>query len=77
VKKETLIVDLSLGIPNFAVLSIIVKFIHVKVHHNMQMMIAYSSLYSSFIVERVGERIGLSCLFALLLVAFLSTGYER
>jgi len=41
------------------------------------MMIAYSSLYSSFIVERVGERIGLSCLFALLLLALLSTGYER
>ncbi|XP_062159480.1 uncharacterized protein LOC133866844 isoform X2 [Alnus glutinosa] len=43
----------------------------------LPMMIAYSSLYSSFIVERVGERIGLSCLFALLLLALLSTGYER
>ncbi|KAH7523817.1 hypothetical protein FEM48_Zijuj06G0052200 [Ziziphus jujuba var. spinosa] len=41
------------------------------------MMVAYSSLFSSFIVERVGEKIGLSCLFALLFGAFLSTAYER
>ncbi|XP_075672393.1 uncharacterized protein LOC142641920 isoform X1 [Castanea sativa] len=40
-----------------------------------QMMIAYSSLFSSFMVERMGEKIGLSSLFALLLFAFLSTAY--
>ncbi|XP_075672394.1 uncharacterized protein LOC142641920 isoform X2 [Castanea sativa] len=39
------------------------------------MMIAYSSLFSSFMVERMGEKIGLSSLFALLLFAFLSTAY--
>ncbi|KAL6208020.1 hypothetical protein ACLB2K_018972 [Fragaria x ananassa] len=43
----------------------------------LPMMIALSSLFSSFLVERVGERIGLSCLFALLFIAFLSTAYER
>ncbi|KAI5354218.1 hypothetical protein L3X38_007113 [Prunus dulcis] len=43
----------------------------------LPMMIAYSSLFSSFIVERVGERIGLSSLFALLFIAFLSTAYDR
>ena len=48
---------------------------HVIVHHYVQMMIAYSSLFSSFIVERMGEKIGLSSLFALLLFAFLSTAY--
>lgn len=49
----------------------------VEVDSELQMMIAYSSLFSSFIVERVGERIGLSCLFALLFIAFLSTAYDR
>ncbi|KAK7831216.1 hypothetical protein CFP56_027569 [Quercus suber] len=39
------------------------------------MMIAYSSLFSSFIVERMGEKIGLSSLFALISFAFLSTAY--
>nr|XP_011458907.1 PREDICTED: uncharacterized protein LOC101307374 isoform X1 [Fragaria vesca subsp. vesca] len=43
----------------------------------LPMMITLSSLFSSFLVERVGERIGLSCLFALLFIAFLSTAYER
>lgn len=41
------------------------------------MMVAYSSLFSSFIVERVGEKFGLSCLFALLFGSFLCTAYER
>lgn len=49
----------------------------VEVDSELQMMIAYSSLFSSFIVERVGERIGLSSLFALLFIAFLSTAYDR
>ncbi|PRQ37263.1 hypothetical protein RchiOBHm_Chr4g0400641 [Rosa chinensis] len=48
----------------------------IKVNSGLQMMVAFSSLFSSFIVERVGERIGLSCLFALLFIALLSTAYE-
>ncbi|XP_044463531.1 uncharacterized protein LOC123194406 [Mangifera indica] len=44
---------------------------------NLPIMIAYSSLVSSFLVERVGEKIGLSCLIALLSVAFLSMSYAR
>ncbi|KAF3447533.1 hypothetical protein FNV43_RR12719 [Rhamnella rubrinervis] len=43
----------------------------------LPMMVAYSSLFSSFLVERVGKKIGLSCLFALLFAALLSTAYER
>ncbi|WRX32660.1 hypothetical protein QQP08_025147 [Theobroma cacao] len=43
----------------------------------LPMMIAYSSLFSSFILERLGERIGLSCLFSLLVLAVLSTSYAR
>ncbi|CAN6721916.1 unnamed protein product [Malus baccata var. baccata] len=42
------------------------------VNSELQMMIAYSSLFSSFIVERLGGRIGLSCLFALLFCCALS-----
>ncbi|XP_021606482.1 uncharacterized protein LOC110610732 isoform X2 [Manihot esculenta] len=41
------------------------------------MMVAYSSLFSSFIVERVGRRVGLSCLFGMLVVVSLSTAYAR
>ncbi|KAH7572453.1 hypothetical protein JRO89_XS04G0258700 [Xanthoceras sorbifolium] len=40
-------------------------------------MIAFSSLFSCFLVERVGMRIGLSCLIALVSVAFLSMNYAR
>ncbi|XP_015573067.1 uncharacterized protein LOC8259580 isoform X2 [Ricinus communis] len=43
----------------------------------LPMMIAYSSLFSSFVVERVGKRVGLSCLFGLLVVILLSTAYAR
>ncbi|OMO66943.1 hypothetical protein CCACVL1_20907, partial [Corchorus capsularis] len=43
----------------------------------LPMMIAYSSLCSSFVLERLGERIGLSCLFSLLVLAVLSTCYAR
>ncbi|KAK6273870.1 hypothetical protein POUND7_010953 [Theobroma cacao] len=43
----------------------------------LPMMIAYSSLFSSFILERLGERIGLSILFSLLVLAVLSTSYAR
>lgn len=43
----------------------------------LPMIIAYSSLFASFIVERVGMRIGLTCLIALLLVAVFSIAYER
>ncbi|XVF35335.1 hypothetical protein REPUB_Repub18cG0136700 [Reevesia pubescens] len=41
------------------------------------MMIAYSSLFSNFILERLGEKMGLSCLFSLLVIAVLSTIYAR
>lgn len=43
----------------------------------LQMMIAYASLFGSFVVERVGQRAGLCCLTVLLLVALLGTAYER
>ncbi|GLT75925.1 hypothetical protein SLA2020_476150 [Shorea laevis] len=43
----------------------------------LPMMIAYSSLFSSFIIERLGERIGLSCLLSLLIVAVISIIYAR
>ncbi|XP_050220327.1 uncharacterized protein LOC126670599 [Mercurialis annua] len=40
-------------------------------------MIAYSSLFSGFIVERVGRRIGFCCLFGLLFVILITTAYAR
>ncbi|CAN8236667.1 unnamed protein product [Cochlearia groenlandica] len=40
-------------------------------------LIAYSSLFSSFLVERAGETVGLSCLFLLLFISFLSVAYAR
>ncbi|OVA08432.1 Ceramidase [Macleaya cordata] len=43
----------------------------------LPMMIAYSSLLSIFVVERVGERIGVSCLFSLVMLALISIAYER
>ncbi|XP_016681325.1 uncharacterized protein [Gossypium hirsutum] len=43
----------------------------------LPMVIAYSSLFSTFILERLGERIGLSCLFSLVVLAVLSTSYAR
>lgn len=43
----------------------------------LQMMVAYASLFSSLVIERIGQRIGLCCLFSLLLVAFLCVVYER
>ncbi|KAA8521276.1 hypothetical protein F0562_011978 [Nyssa sinensis] len=42
----------------------------------LPMMIAYSAVFSSLTVERVGARIGLTCLFALLLLAVISTAWE-
>uniref|UniRef100_A0A5B7BG68 Uncharacterized protein n=1 Tax=Davidia involucrata TaxID=16924 RepID=A0A5B7BG68_DAVIN len=42
----------------------------------LPMMIAYSAVFSSLIVERVGARIGLTCLFAFLLLAIISTACE-
>ncbi|XP_057960142.1 uncharacterized protein LOC131152332 isoform X2 [Malania oleifera] len=44
---------------------------------SLPMIIAYSSLFSALIVERVGEVIGLACLLLLLGVAVLSTVCER
>ncbi|XP_065851561.1 uncharacterized protein [Euphorbia lathyris] len=43
----------------------------------LPMMVAYSSVFSSFVVERVGQRVGLSCLFGLLVVVLLSVIYAR
>ncbi|KAF5748321.1 hypothetical protein HS088_TW04G00273 [Tripterygium wilfordii] len=43
----------------------------------LPMMIAYSALLSCFIVERVGNKIGLSCLLGLFLLVFLSAAYAR
>ena len=40
-------------------------------------MIAYSSLFAIFIMERVGEMIGLICLFALNLVALIGAACDR
>ncbi|PNX73782.1 alkaline phytoceramidase [Trifolium pratense] len=41
------------------------------------MMVAYSSLFSSLVVERIGQRIGLGCMCALLFAAFTCIVYER
>ncbi|KAH1109874.1 hypothetical protein GLYMA_04G051500v4 [Glycine max] len=43
----------------------------------LPMMVAFSSLLSSLVVERLGQRIGLCCMFALNLAAFLCVIYER
>ncbi|XP_010262110.1 PREDICTED: uncharacterized protein LOC104600710 isoform X2 [Nelumbo nucifera] len=40
-------------------------------------MIAFASLFSCCIIERVGETIGIICLFLLLLLALASIAYER
>ena len=41
------------------------------------MMVAFSSLLSTLVVERFGQRMGLFCLFALNFAAFLCVVYER
>lgn len=41
------------------------------------MMVVVSSLLSSLVVERLGHRIGLGCMFALFVAAFLCVLYER
>lgn len=43
----------------------------------LQMMVAYVSLFSCLVIERIGQRIGLCCLFTLLFASFLSVTYER
>ncbi|KAF7817387.1 uncharacterized protein G2W53_031356 [Senna tora] len=43
----------------------------------LPMTVAYASLFSCLVIERIGQRIGLCCWFALLLAAFLSVAYER
>ncbi|KAH9761640.1 Alkaline phytoceramidase (APHC) [Citrus sinensis] len=43
----------------------------------LPMMIAYASLFSSLLAERVDAKIGLSCLIALVSVSFLSMIYAR
>ncbi|XP_018446742.1 uncharacterized protein LOC108818307 isoform X1 [Raphanus sativus] len=43
----------------------------------LPILIAYSSLFSSFLVERAGEKVGLSCLVLLLFISFLSVAYAR
>ncbi|XP_057431975.1 uncharacterized protein LOC130724696 isoform X2 [Lotus japonicus] len=43
----------------------------------LPMMVVVSSLLSSLVVERLGHRIGLCCMFALFVAAFLCVLYER
>ncbi|XP_058725024.1 uncharacterized protein LOC131596399 isoform X3 [Vicia villosa] len=43
----------------------------------LPMMVAYSSLFSSLVVERIGQRIGFCCMCTLLVAAFTSVVYER
>ncbi|XP_004498885.1 uncharacterized protein [Cicer arietinum] len=43
----------------------------------LPMMVACSSLFSSLIVERIGQRIGLCCMCALVFTAFTCVVYER
>lgn len=43
----------------------------------LPMMVAYSSLFSSLVIERIGQRIGLCCMCALLFAAFNCVVYER
>ncbi|KAK1312884.1 hypothetical protein QJS10_CPA07g01026 [Acorus calamus] len=43
----------------------------------LPMMIAITSLFSSFVIERMDERIGVTCLFSLHLVVLFSILYER
>ncbi|CAN7068530.1 unnamed protein product, partial [Brassica rapa subsp. trilocularis] len=43
----------------------------------LPILIAYSSLFSSFLVERAGERVGLSCLVLLLFISVFSVAYAR
>ncbi|KAG7554978.1 hypothetical protein ISN44_As11g011700 [Arabidopsis suecica] len=58
-------------------------FYHLKPDDNrivwdtLPILIAYSSLFSSFLVERAGEIVGLSCLIVLLFIAFFSVAYAR
>ncbi|KAF9614185.1 hypothetical protein IFM89_015693 [Coptis chinensis] len=41
------------------------------------MMVAYAALLSNLVLERVGIRIGITCLFSLLSLAVVSIAYER
>ncbi|KAK9139019.1 hypothetical protein Scep_008700 [Stephania cephalantha] len=43
----------------------------------LPMMLAYASLLSILILERVGHKIGLTCFFALLTFSLLTLAYER
>lgn len=43
----------------------------------MQMMISASTLLSILVIERVDERVGLSCLISLLSLLLVSTACER
>ncbi|MCL7038221.1 hypothetical protein MKW94_028769 [Papaver nudicaule] len=43
----------------------------------LPMMIVYTSLLSIFVTERVGERIGVTCLCAVLVLGLVSIAYER
>jgi hypothetical protein len=43
----------------------------------MQMMISSSSLLSILVIERVDERVGLSCLISLLSLVLVSSACER
>ncbi|KAI4337141.1 hypothetical protein L6164_015590 [Bauhinia variegata] len=43
----------------------------------LPIMVAYSALLSSLLIERMGQRTGLCCMFLLLLAALLFVAYER
>ncbi|XP_026405567.1 uncharacterized protein LOC113300578 isoform X1 [Papaver somniferum] len=47
------------------------------VFDRLPMMIVYTSLLSIFVVEKVGERIGVTCLCSVLMLALVSIAYER
>ncbi|CAL9230011.1 unnamed protein product [Arabidopsis halleri] len=58
-------------------------FYHLKPDDNrivwdtLPILIAYSSLFSSFLVERAGEIVGLCCLIVLLFISLFSIAYAR
>ncbi|XP_068647556.1 uncharacterized protein [Aristolochia californica] len=42
----------------------------------LPMMVAVTSLFSCFIIERINEKIGVTCLFSFLIIVLMSVAYE-
>ncbi|XP_043705220.1 uncharacterized protein LOC122655033 [Telopea speciosissima] len=67
----------------YAGIAVVVFYYHLKPDDNrlmwdrLPMIIAFTSLLSSFMIKGMGARIGLTCLFLLLLIGFISICYER